>query len=160
MTKNLFSVPIFFIVFRETIEAAIIVATLLGLAKQIAYDTQTVAYNSTSLSDDASKDFPDGASTIPPAEETQAVRRLARKLKIQASHATFNFTFFKKNSVQIFAGAAAGFLIALSIGAAYVIQFINLPTLTSGRFIAVWFTRANDLYSKAEVIWEGKGDCF
>jgi high-affinity iron transporter len=94
MTKNLFSVPIFFIVFRETIEAAIIVATLLGLAKQIAYDTQTVAYNSTSLSDDTSKDFPDGASTIPPAEESQAVGRLARKLKIQASHATFNCAFF------------------------------------------------------------------
>jgi len=123
MAKNLFSVPIFFIVFRETIEAAIIIATLLGLAKQIAYDTQSVAYNSTSLGDDASKDFPDGASTIPPAEESQAVRRLARKLKI-----------------QIFAGAATGFLIALSIGAA---------------FIAVWFTKANDLFSKAELIWEG-----
>ncbi|KAI0271038.1 Ftr1 protein [Russula aff. rugulosa BPL654] len=37
MTRNLFSVPIFFIVFRETLEAAIIVASLLGLVKQIVY---------------------------------------------------------------------------------------------------------------------------
>lgn len=37
MTHNLFSVPIFFIVFRETLEAAIIIASLLGLVKQIVY---------------------------------------------------------------------------------------------------------------------------
>lgn len=33
-------------------------------------------------------------------------------------------------------------------------------TLIAGRFIAVWFTKANDLYSKAEVIWEGKDNHF
>jgi hypothetical protein len=33
-------------------------------------------------------------------------------------------------------------------------------TLIAGRFIAVWFTKANDLYSKAEVIWEGKDNRF
>ena len=32
--------------------------------------------------------------------------------------------------------------------------------LLAGRFIAVWFTKANDLYSKAEVIWEGKYNRF
>ncbi|KAF8691069.1 hypothetical protein AX14_002825 [Amanita brunnescens Koide BX004] len=121
MVKNLFSVPIFFIVFRETIEAAIIVSTLLGLAQQIAYDTQSPTDNTTSTSNDINKER-DGASTIPPAEETVTVRQLARKLKI-----------------QIFAGAAVGIVIALAIGAA---------------FIAVWFTKANDLYSKAEVLWE------
>ncbi len=37
MGKNVFSVPISFIVFRETLEAAIVVSVLLGLVKQIAY---------------------------------------------------------------------------------------------------------------------------
>ncbi|THH02978.1 hypothetical protein EW145_g6634 [Phellinidium pouzarii] len=36
MGRSLFSVPIFFIVFRETLEAAIIVSVLLGLVEQIA----------------------------------------------------------------------------------------------------------------------------
>lgn len=81
MTKNLFSVPIFFILFRETIEAAIIIATLLGLAKQIAYGT---TYTPPSTDNDSNNE-PDVASTITPAEENLRVRRLARKLKIQAS---------------------------------------------------------------------------
>ena len=34
---NVFSVPIFFIVFRETLEAAIIISTLLGIVEQIAH---------------------------------------------------------------------------------------------------------------------------
>ena len=34
MTVNVFSVPVFFIVFRETLETAIIVATLLAFLKQ------------------------------------------------------------------------------------------------------------------------------
>lgn len=36
MAGSLFSIPIFFIVFRETLEAAIIVSVLLGLVEQIA----------------------------------------------------------------------------------------------------------------------------
>jgi high-affinity iron transporter len=42
MARNLFSVPIFFIVFRETLEAAIIVAVLLGLVEQIVHDDSGV----------------------------------------------------------------------------------------------------------------------
>lgn len=34
MTVNVFSVPVFFVVFRETLETAIIVATLLAFLKQ------------------------------------------------------------------------------------------------------------------------------
>ena len=36
MAGSLFSVPIFFIVFRETLEAVIIISVLLGLVEQIA----------------------------------------------------------------------------------------------------------------------------
>jgi len=41
---------------------------------------------------------------------------------------------------QIFLGAGLGFFIALAIGAG---------------FIAVWFTKATDLWSKSEDLWEG-----
>ena len=37
MPRNVFSVPIFFIVFRETLEAVIIVSVLLGLVEQIVH---------------------------------------------------------------------------------------------------------------------------
>lgn len=49
MARNLFSVPIFFIVFRETIEAAIIVSVLLGLVEQIVRENNGT--NSTSDGD-------------------------------------------------------------------------------------------------------------
>ena len=75
MTKNLFSIPIFFIVFRETLEAAIIVSVLLGLAEQIvsrdttfAADTQVPAENSEPVVDDAVQR-----------------RRLLRRMRIQVS---------------------------------------------------------------------------
>lgn len=42
--------------------------------------------------------------------------------------------------MQIFLGAALGLLIAVAIGAA---------------FIAVWFTKASDLWAKSESLWEG-----
>ncbi|KNZ81593.1 Plasma membrane iron permease [Termitomyces sp. J132] len=94
MAKNLFSVTIFFIVFRETLEAAIIVSVLLGLVEQIVHE-----------------------------DDRTHRRLLIRKLRI-----------------QIFAGSALGLLVALAIGAA---------------FIAVWFTKASNLWAKSETLWEG-----
>lgn len=38
MAKNLFSLTIFFVTFRETLEAAIIISVLLGLVKTIVQD--------------------------------------------------------------------------------------------------------------------------
>ena len=43
MARDLFSVPIFFIVFRETLEAAIIISVLLGLVEQIVHDDPACA---------------------------------------------------------------------------------------------------------------------
>ena len=43
MGKSVFSVPIFFIVFRETLEAAIIVSVLLGLVEQIVKESDGTA---------------------------------------------------------------------------------------------------------------------
>ncbi|KIL62862.1 hypothetical protein M378DRAFT_12519 [Amanita muscaria Koide BX008] len=119
MTVQLFSVPIFFIVFRETVEAAIIIATLLGLANQIAYDVHNASQ--TTLSGVAGVEKEESHSTE--VDERSAQRRLARKLK---------------NRILI--GVAAGIFVAFAIGAA---------------FIAVWFTKATDLMSRAELLWEG-----
>jgi len=46
----------------------------------------------------------------------------------------------RKLRIQIFAGAGLGLFIALAIGAS---------------FIAVWFTKASDLWAKSEELWEG-----
>ncbi|KAK0458145.1 Ftr1 protein [Desarmillaria tabescens] len=115
MTKNLFSVPIFFIVFRETLEAAIIISVLLGLAEQIIHDDRRpiVAAEANSEENSSGND----------SDNVVKRRRLIRKLRI-----------------QIFLGAGIGLFIAFAIGAA---------------FIAVWFTRASDLWQKAEKLWEG-----
>lgn len=124
MAKSLFSVPIFFIVFRETLEAAIIVSVLLGLVEQLVFKD--------SLSPAPEGSDTDSKSASPPQsrlgtglveDDTVLRRRLLRKMRI-----------------QIFVGSAIGLLIALSIGAA---------------FIAVWFTKASDLWSKSEELWEG-----
>ncbi|KAJ7669292.1 iron permease FTR1 [Mycena polygramma] len=126
MGKNLFSVPIFFIVFRETLEAAIIVSVLLGLAEQIVYEDparfgQRHAIAGRNGSSDSKEDVTTRASD--PEDDTAHRRQLIRKLRI-----------------QIFAGAGLGLFLALAIGAA---------------FIAVWFTQASDLWAKSEELWEG-----
>ncbi|KAK0446183.1 iron permease FTR1 [Armillaria borealis] len=115
MAKNLFSVPIFFIVFRETLEAAIIISVLLGLAKQIVQDERRPIVAAEANSEETTSENN--------SDNVVKRRRLIRKLRI-----------------QIFLGAGIGLGIAFAIGAA---------------FIAVWFTKASDLWQKAEKLWEG-----
>ncbi|KAJ1727133.1 high-affinity iron permease, partial [Coemansia biformis] len=86
---NVFDVPIFFILFRETLEAAMIISVMLSFCKQIF------------------------------AADPDSYRK-ARK--------------------QIWLGAAAGFGVCAAIGAA---------------FIAVFYTVSDNLWSKAENLWEG-----
>lgn len=125
MAKNLFSVPIFFIVFRETLEAAIIVSVLLGLVEQIVHDDpgRLTAASATRTGRDSDSASKDGSDSSPVEDDIVTRRRLVRKLRI-----------------QVFLGAGLGLLIALAIGAA---------------FIAVWFTKASDLWAKSEELWEG-----
>lgn len=54
---------------------------------------------------------------------------------------TYDAFLIADMTVQIFLGSGLGFLIAVAIGAT---------------FIAIWFTKASDLYKKSEKIWEGK----
>ncbi|EEB93586.1 hypothetical protein MPER_07729, partial [Moniliophthora perniciosa FA553] len=82
MAKNLFSVPIFFIVFRETLEAAIIVSVLLGLAEQLVHEdpariggtTSTVSRNEEPIEGTTS-------STEQESDDGVQRRRLIRKLR-------------------------------------------------------------------------------
>jgi len=133
MAKNLFSVPIFFIVFRETLEAAIIISVLLGLVEQIVLD----------------KD----ARLQPPAVESPAASELDKGSGDNVASVSAQVPdldrgdglldkprLIRKMRLQIFAGAFAGLFVALAIGAA---------------FIAVWFTQASNLWAKTENLWEG-----
>ncbi|KAJ6532691.1 iron permease FTR1 [Mycena vulgaris] len=125
MGKNLFSVPIFFIVFRETLEAAIIVSVLLGLAEQIVH-TDPSRFGSPRGAIAGSHGSSDGSKeevASDPEDDSVHRRKLIRKLRL-----------------QIFAGAGLGLFLALAIGAA---------------FIAVWFTQASNLWAKSEELWEG-----
>ena len=145
MARNVFSVPIFFIVFRETLEAAIIVSVLLGLVEQIVHQdpallpggvpptapTSAPAQDEGSPHEKSSSSNSDEGLPTPPeltsVEETEPnqlnTKRILRKMRI-----------------YIFAGAFLGLFIALAIGAA---------------FIAVWFTQASNLWAKSEALWEG-----
>ncbi|KAK9896518.1 iron permease FTR1 [Cystobasidium minutum MCA 4210] len=137
MAKDLFSVPIFFILFRETLEAAIIVSVLLALVEQLVSGTNPshpgykgVTTHTLGRGEGTSNDNTDRVSTtlgddsdLDKHGRTLTERRLLRKLRI-----------------QIFAGAGIGLLIALAVGAA---------------FIAVFYTQVRDLYGASEDIWEG-----
>lgn len=77
MAKNLFSVPIFFIVFRETLESAIIVSVLLGLVEQIVHEDSEGRLTSTLPNEN------DPNKTIEGEDHLVQKRRLIRKLRIQ-----------------------------------------------------------------------------
>jgi high-affinity iron transporter len=85
MAKNLFSVPIFFIVFRETVEAAIIISVLLGLTQQIVNSrvSSTTVTESTTDNQESEENGP--------VEKA----RLLKKMKLQVtipSFSTVNFS--------------------------------------------------------------------
>ena len=86
---NVFSVPIFFIVFRETLEAAIIISTLLGVVEQIAH----TRLGRDSLPTTEPEKHPEGVDHETPAalpsidsdasSDDDAQKRLLRKMRIQ-----------------------------------------------------------------------------
>jgi high-affinity iron transporter len=101
MAKNLFSVPIFFIVFRETLEAVIIIAVLLGLVEQLVHAGEDDSRSPTTLvaghekAETASDHTPksergvpvlenqDDATTESAVDRATANKRLIRKMHIQ-----------------------------------------------------------------------------
>nr|ODN96639.1 high-affinity iron permease CaFTR1 [Cryptococcus depauperatus CBS 7855] len=107
MAKDVFSVSIFFILFRETIEAAIIVSVLLSFVEQLMSEGR----------------LPAGEENVSGQEGDRKRAKLIKRMRL-----------------QIWAGTLVGFFIALCIGAA---------------FIAVFYTKLNNLWGKTEKIWEG-----
>lgn len=82
MTRQLFSVPIFFIVFRETLEAAIIVSVLLGLVEQIVHDDSGKLVTVNSQPDEKFGALSNVVETDV-NDDLVRKRRLVRKLRIQ-----------------------------------------------------------------------------
>ncbi|BEI80659.1 hypothetical protein CcaverHIS002_0111880 [Cutaneotrichosporon cavernicola] len=95
MANNVFDVPIFFIVFREMIEASIIISVLLSFVEQLMQSGR--------LSPNERVDQAVGPDDGPHNEK---VKRILKRMRY-----------------QIWAGTFAGFFIALSIGAAFIAVF-------------------------------------
>ena len=149
MARNVFSVPIFFIVFRETLEAAIIVSVLLGLVEQIVHQdpalipgTVSSAEGTTTQDKEKEKARPQveksGSSDSNEGLSTQP--ELTNGSQTDEEPPVDTKPLLRKMRLYIFAGAFLGLFIALAIGAA---------------FIAGWFTQASDLWAKSEELWEG-----
>ena len=75
MAPNVFSVTIFLLVFRETLEASVIVSVLLGLVRQIVYDETSPLH---SIVDENQPAEGEGE-----ADDATRKRRLLRKLRLQ-----------------------------------------------------------------------------
>ncbi|KAI9444230.1 iron permease FTR1 [Lactarius indigo] len=129
MARNVFSVPIFFIVFRETLEAVIIVSVLLGLVEQIVHTDPGRLQGDTAATSGPLGDDKNEKGVVSSQESSESEDDALRKRRL-----------IRKMRFQIFAGSALGFLIAAAIGAT---------------FIAIWFTKASDLWKKSEALWEG-----
>ena len=85
MARNIFSVPIFFIVFRETLEAAIIISTLLGLVEQIVYSNFHQLAGATPPPEEEDKKEAGDISLreVSDVDDGTRKRRLLRKMRFQ-----------------------------------------------------------------------------
>ena len=89
---NVFSVPIFFIVFRETLEAAIIISVLLGIVEQIAH-TRLGTESLPTAESEKDKHNPESGSELPPSlpsddndnasRDDGEQKKLLKKLRVQ-----------------------------------------------------------------------------
>ena len=109
---NLFSVTIFFVVFREALEASLIVSVLLSLVDQLFHK-------------DASP-----LSTVDDGTVAPVAPRVLRKLKLQVCHPSLRI--YAPHSFQVFFGAFVGLAVAIAIGAAFIaIWFTQAKNLWS-----------------------------
>ena len=91
MARNVFSVPIFFIVFRETLEAVIIVSVLLGLVEQIVHTDSGRLQEETTPSpagsgDQQGKGVDSSQGLSESEDDALRKRRLLRKMRFQVHH--------------------------------------------------------------------------
>ncbi len=147
MARNVFSVPIFFIVFRETLEAAIIISVLLGLVEQIIHEDPALLPGAVPKEKTKEKEGErqpidkDNSDSNSHEHELSGQPELPRTSSESPEEPQVDDKrLLRKMRLYIFAGAFLGLFLALAIGAA---------------FIAVWFTQAADLWAKSEELWEG-----
>ena len=144
MARNVFSVPIFFIVFRETLEAAIIVSVLLGLVEQIVHQDPSLipgAAPASAAVEEKDKERPAPATEGSSSDSNEGALSSQPELAAGEAPQANTKLLLRKMRIHIFAGAFLGLFLALAIGAA---------------FIAVWFTQASNLWAKSEELWEGE----
>ncbi|KAF8325868.1 iron permease FTR1/Fip1/EfeU [Cantharellus anzutake] len=143
MVQNVFSVPVFFIILRETIEAGIIVSILLTFASQLTRGgvNGLRGHSANSGSDD------NQVTNGPTDEKTDrdainGIEALSRSdQRAEDRSALTNDQLLRKLRIQIWAGASAGFVISLAIG---------------GAFIGVFYSnKVHNLWAKSEYLWEG-----
>ncbi|KIJ14568.1 hypothetical protein PAXINDRAFT_169718 [Paxillus involutus ATCC 200175] len=132
MAQDLFSVTIFFVVFRETLEAAIIVSVLLSLVEQIVQEQPDLAPTEQTLT------IPTPPNNSDPAIEQSAANEHSTARDMEKL--TLGPQIIRKLRLQVLLGAFVGLFIAVTLGAA---------------FIAIWFTEATNIWSKSEQLWEG-----
>ncbi|KZT60032.1 iron permease FTR1 [Calocera cornea HHB12733] len=142
---DVFSVPIFLIILRETIEAGIIVSILLSFVKQLILGQQQERLPT------AAPAVTEGASTGDPAAITEGEAAPRRSHSSAGSHgpaipvpeehmALTDKQLYRKLVWKIWLGTMIGFGVAMCVGAA---------------FIAVFYTKLQDLWAKTEDVWEG-----
>lgn len=96
MARNVFSVPIFFIVFRETLEAVIIVSVLLGLVEQIVHTDsgrlqgETTPSSPAGSGDQQEKGVDSSQGLSESEDDALRKRRLLRKMRFQVNHSATN----------------------------------------------------------------------
>ncbi|KAH7342170.1 iron permease FTR1/Fip1/EfeU [Rhizoctonia solani] len=161
MAKNLFSVPIFFILLRESLEASIIVSVLLSLVEQIVVAPNALQSESTDRlatagappgQSDLASGSAAGSGVATPGSQAKDARDREEPREDSTSIASQHTSneseageirrseLLRRLRWQIVLGAGSGLLLAFVIGAA---------------FVAVWFIKVVDLFSAAEEIWEG-----
>lgn len=131
---NAFSVPVFFIVFRETLEAAIIISVLLAFIKQ-SLGTPTTEVSDITNHPEYDPENPE--KVLSPVEvsadsssgDAFAGQSEAEKKELQ-----------KKLIRQVWFGAGFGLLICFVLG---------------GTFIGVFYSLDKNLWSSFEDLWEG-----
>ncbi|KAL5482857.1 FTR1_1 [Sanghuangporus weigelae] len=172
MAGSLFSIPIFFIVFRETLEAVIIVSVLLGLVEQIARPSSVVASErGLFVTDWRNPNHPqhqaylkDRADKAKAKEKEREKEREGEGEKIgEQSDGAASVPVLTRDASDIeeLGGEESEEATKRLIRKLRIQIFLGsalglLIALAIGAaFIAVFFTQASDLWSQTEELWEG-----
>lgn len=146
---NLFSVPIFFVLFRESLEAAIIISVLIAMSEQIVKRSSPAVLDAPKEQDVKSSDT---AATNNPTL-TEGVPLFVPD---QQAHSQTQKQLLKKLRLQILFGGLAGLVVALAMSVTLTIVIRRTKNACRGAaFIAIYYTQVKNLWSASEEIWEG-----